>query len=329
VNAEHLLDVFTSIDAESDDVWNTCAKFMRHLYWHKKRLVALGPKIEELQDDHPSKPICLFRLSHLFDSVGNFMEEKRLLAHVLKLYRERGDDGRVAVALRSLSDVNRQLCLYKEGIQQAEEALEIRERFGDPVAQARCLNFLACLLYEDGQLDAAEKATSRAIDLFPEEGNQFPVCQCHRILGNIHRSKGQKEKAIHHYETALGIASNWHDELFWNHYALAEAFFDGDRFNDAYAYIDRAKSHITNAYDLGRALELQASFLYRQDRLEEARCEVLRAADAYEKVGAAKNAEDCRGLLQQIEEAVKNGELPEVALVPVCINSAFEAQGTE
>jgi hypothetical protein len=35
VNVEHLLDVFTTIDGDSDDVWDACADFMTHLYWHK------------------------------------------------------------------------------------------------------------------------------------------------------------------------------------------------------------------------------------------------------------------------------------------------------
>ena len=90
VNVEHLLDVFTSIDAESDVIWDTCANFMGHLYWHKERLVGLGPKIEGLRDDHPSKPRCLVELSRLSESVGNQMERKQLLAHALKLYREGG-----------------------------------------------------------------------------------------------------------------------------------------------------------------------------------------------------------------------------------------------
>ena len=35
VNVEHLLDVFTTVDANSDGVWDTCARFMTHLVWHK------------------------------------------------------------------------------------------------------------------------------------------------------------------------------------------------------------------------------------------------------------------------------------------------------
>jgi len=66
VNVEHILDIFTSIDTNSDLVWEACANSMKHLYWHKPRLVVLGPKIEELPDDHSSKPGCLFELSWLF-----------------------------------------------------------------------------------------------------------------------------------------------------------------------------------------------------------------------------------------------------------------------
>jgi len=329
VNVEHLLDVFTSIDAQSDDVWDTCARFMKHLRWHKQRLVTLGPKIEGLRDDHPSKPRCLTELALLFDFLGNFVEEKRLLVRALVLYRERGDEHLIAQTSRFLSDTNRQLCLYQEGIQQAEEALEIYGRLGDPVAQAGCLNYLAYLLYGDGQPDAAEKAASRAIDLVPEKDDQFPVCQCHRILGDIYRSKGKKEDAIHHYETALGIASsfNWDSQLFWIHYSLAQLFPDEDRFDDAYVHIERAKSHAANnAYYLGCAMELQAGFLYQQCRLEEARSEALRGVDVYEKVGAAKGVEDCRRLLQRIEETMKNGELLGVVLLRVFIDLAFEAQ---
>jgi len=323
VNVEHLLNVFTSIDTKSDDVWNTCAHFMEHLCWHKPRLVMLGPKIERLQDDHPSKPQCLLKLATLFGFLGNFMEEKRLLADALELHRERGDDHEVAKILRLLSGANRQLQLYKEGIQLAEEALGIHEKLGDPVDHARCLKALAWLLHDDSQLDAAEKAASRAIDLIPKKDDQFPVCESHRLLGHIYRSKGKIGKAIYHYETALGIAStfNWDDQLFWNYRSLAEVFFNEGRFDDAYIHIERARSHAANnAYNLGRAVELQATFLYQQHRYEEARSEVLRAADIYEKIGAAKDVGDCRELLRMIDEGTNNGEFLETVLLPVGIN---------
>ena len=310
VNVEHLLDVFTSIDGESDDVWDTCGHFMEHLYWHTKRLVSLGPKIEGLRDDHPFKPRCLVKLSRLFQSVGNQMERKRLLTYALKLYRERGDNNQVAQTLRFLSSTNRLLRLYEEGIQQAEEALEICGRHGNATDQALCLGDLAWLLYDDGQLDTAEKAAFRSIDLVPEEGGRFPVCQSHRLLGEIYRSKGETGKATNHYAAALEIASpfGWHNEQFWIYYSQARLFSDEGRFDDASAHVEQAKAHAANsAYHLGRAMELQAGFWYRQRRFYEAKSEVLRAADVYGKVGATKDVEDCRELLREIDEGINHG----------------------
>jgi len=307
VNVEHLLDVLTSIDKNSVDLWIACANFMSHLYWHKPRLVTLGPKIEGLPDDHPSKPSCLSKLSRSFTSVGNHVERKRHLIHALKLWRERGDNFQIAETLRFISRANQMLDLPKEGIPQAKEALGIYERLDDESGQTKTLRELASLLYEDGQLDAAEEAASRLIDL-STEGEQFALCECYRLLGKICRSKGETEKALNHFEKALGIASsfNWKDLLFWIPYDLVGLFLDNDRFDDAQAALERAKSHaINNTYFLGRAMELQAQVWFRQCRFEEAKSEALRAADIYERLGAAKDVEDCRALLREIEEGME------------------------
>ena len=304
VNVEHLLDVFTTVDGGSREVWIACAHFMEHLFWHKKRLIVLMPKIEGLLDNHPSKSQCLAQLALLLGSVGNLTEEKRLLTHTLKLRKSQGDDFYVAQTLKFLAEVNGRLGLFTEGITQAKEALEIFERLGDVLERAATLHRLSWLFYDNKQLKAAEEAASRSLDLLPEEGEQFRVCQCQCILGNICRSEGKAEKAIEHFETALGIASpfRWHDQLFWNHYSLADLYFDGGKFNDAHTHIERAKLHaINDPYLLGRALEQQARFWYQERRIKAAKSEALHAVDLFEKLGATKYLRRSKVLLQWIE----------------------------
>ena len=193
-----------------------------------------------------------------------------------------------------LSDAHRQLNLYEEGILRAKEALEIYERLNDTPGQGQSLIHIAWSLHNDGQLDAAEEAASPAINLLSNEGGQFRVCQCHRLLGNIYHSRDEIEKAANHFETALRIASsfNWHDELFWVHYTMA-LLLPGD----AHAHVERAKSHaIDSPY-----------------RFEEAKSEALHAVNLFEKLGATEDVMKCRGLLEQIEEEkmepVFSGEL--------------------
>ncbi|KAF9783172.1 hypothetical protein BJ322DRAFT_1156114 [Thelephora terrestris] len=309
VNVEHLLDVFISINPGAWEVWDACEHFMNHLYWHKPRHTLLAPKIEGLPDGHQSKANCLFELSTLFRSIGNWAEEKRLLVHTLTLEREKGDDVWVARTLRFLCDVNRMLGLYKEGIQQAEEALEIYKRSRDTFNQVQCLNALAFLLLEDEQLDGAENAASHAIDLIPEKGQEFQLCQSHLVLGLIYRHMGEKKKALDHFETALRIASrfNWQHSLFWNHYAMAALFSSEGEFGTANTHVQQAKSHtVDNAYNLGSAMGLQALVWFQQRKLEEARSEGLAALEVYERLGAAKDVGDCRELLQEIEQAIES-----------------------
>ena len=309
INVEHLLDVFSTIDANSDRVWAACANFMRHLFWHKKRLTVLKARIGGLPDDHISKPECLFELARLFSSVGDHIECKQLLSRALQLGREQGDSRQVARTLIHLADSNRLMGLPREGIKQVEEALEIYERVGDAKGQSWCLITLAWLLRNDKQLDAAEEAAFRAIGLVSEKSNPSPVCQSHRVLGDIYQSKGEIRKAIHHFEIALGIASpfNWHDHLFWIHYSLGWLSVLQGSFDDAHDHLERAKSHtINSAYNLGRATRLHARVWYRQRRLKEARSEALDAADIFEKLWAMDDLGRCRGLLQSIDEEINH-----------------------
>jgi len=145
-NIKRLLNVFASGDMISDDIWDMCADFMHHLYRHKPQLVVLGPMIEGLPDNHPSKPQCLFELSMLLGLVGNHAESKRLNCHSLKLCRERGSDLQIAQMLIYLSDANKRLGLNEEGILQVKEAFKICERLRHISGQTRSLKMLAWFL---------------------------------------------------------------------------------------------------------------------------------------------------------------------------------------
>ena len=309
LNVEYLLNILSSIDANLDEVWGACTNFMYHLYLHKPRRTVLGPRIEGLPDDHRSKPECLLWLVVLLESIENDIGKKRLISHALKLANRWGNDSQAALILTSLSEVNRCLGLRKEGIHQAKEALGIFERIGDAGGQGGSLISIAWLLYDDRQLAAAEEAASRAIEVLPEKGQEFRVGQSHRVLGKIHCLKGEREKAIHHLETALRIASafHWNGQSFWIHFALAELFRNEMEYGNAHSHIERAKLHAVNtAYYLGRAMELQAWVWYDQCKLKDAISAASCALEIYKKLGVAgEDQTKCEDLLQRIKWVTK------------------------
>ncbi|KAF9781840.1 hypothetical protein BJ322DRAFT_1111750 [Thelephora terrestris] len=308
VNAEHLLDAFTLIDANSKVIWDACADFMKHLYWHKPRQTILRSNAERLPDDHPSKPECLFQLSRLFDSMGNNTEQKSLLLCLLALRRTEGNDFQVARTLRELSNANRQLGLFEEGIREAKEALEIMERVGGTWERAKCLESLALLLLVNNQLDAAEDAISRAINLW-EEDQEFNICQSHRTLGWIYDHKGEREKAVQNFEVALGIASRfeWHNGIFWIHHDMAWLFYFEHELDDAQAHITQAKLHaVDDKLCLGNVMEMQGRIWLKQGSLEDAMSEALGAKEIYETLGAARDLGNVGRLIEAIEEEMES-----------------------
>ena len=307
-NVEHLLNAFSSSDPNSKDIWNGCNNFMSHLTWHKPRQTILGPKIEQLPDDHPCKPQGLFWASDLSKLIGNLAEEKRLLTLALKLWRMRsGSDDCVAWTLHHLADVNHELGLLEEAKRQAEEASGVYERLGNATKQALCLTRLASLLLEDNQLNAAEEVAIRSINLL-RKGEEYKLCSSHRVLGRILGSKGEKGEAIRHFDIALGIATtfNWREHLFWIHYRMAIMFRDEGEFDKAHTHITQAKvDALDDKYRLGRAMEEQAHIWCREGRDEDAASEALGAIEMYRKLGAASYLERCTKFLQDIERSRK------------------------
>ena len=302
VNVEYLLEVFTSIDAESSNVWDACVAFMDHLYQHKPRLTVLGPKIEGLPDGHPSKPRCLFGLSRLLGSVAHREGRKRLLLHTLELWRERGDDSQVARTLVDLAHANRFLFLHEEGIPQAKEALEIYERLNDTEGQADSLGCLAFLYTQDSLTTAAE-FSSRAVDLSSGKRQQSRICDYHLVLGL--GCDGDMEGQIGHLTKALDIALSLNSlekqTLIFFH--LIGLFIDADRLNEAQAHIERLKLKVINSpLEMAVTTMLQALVWYKEGRLDQAKSEALRGLDLYKKLGASgRLLNDAEAVLAVIE----------------------------
>ena len=316
VNVEHLLDIFTSIDANSESVWDACRHFMTHLFLDKARLPVFGPKIEALPDGYPSKPQCLSELASLYSIVGDSAGARRLLSHTLKLQRERGDDFGIASTLMHLvSTVNHSPDLCEEGIQQAREAMTIYQRLGNAVEVVRCHSWLSSLFRWANRLDDAEKCESQAIELADA---LMPIIHpatrgaLHGSLGMIYGCRGDREKSIFHIEASLG-AIHSRTIQFHVHYVLATAHITAGRFDDAEAHFEHAEPLAADASpELGRVALLRADILRGRGKFEEARFEALRSLDLAEKFGGEGIVDRAKEILRLIDEDMVNcaSELP-------------------
>jgi tetratricopeptide (TPR) repeat protein len=126
------------------------------------------------------------------------------------------------------------------------------------------------------------------------KGKNF-CCKSHRRLGNIHTSKRESEKAIHHFEAALRIASTvgWPEELVLINFHLAILSHFEDRLDDANAYLNQAESYTVDPYNLGGVMWMRAVILGEKRRFGDATSEALGALQIFEKLGAARDLEKC------------------------------------
>ena len=86
---------------------------------------------------------------------------------------------------------------------------------------------------------------------------------------------------------------------------MAALCFEEGEFDNAHAHVERAKPYATDdPYRLGRAMEEDATFWYRQRRLGEAKSEALDAVNLFEKLGATVDMERCKATIRAIEEAI-------------------------
>ena len=60
-------------------------------------------------------------------------------------------------------------------------------------------------------------------------------------------------------------------------------------------------------------MEQQAKVLYFQHKAEDAKSEALRAADVFEKLGAARDLEWCRETLRGIQEGLTTNVCPHIS----------------
>jgi len=258
------------------------------------------------------------------------MESRRLLAHALKLWRAQGNDLQIARTLKSLAYANLTSRLNAEGIPLAREASEVYERLNHKGGCASSLRCLAWLLAEDGQVDAAEEAITRANDFCSDEPTQP---EHYHVLGHISLARGKTGEAISHHETALGIATSLNSSRQTQSQiirCLVHLLLKEGRFDDAQAHLEFLKSDAANdIVSLGLAAAIQACVWRRQGRAEEAEAEIARVVVIYQKMGVpADFLERGNAFLRQVNEKMNSqgaseksgggdgGEFPERCCFP-------------
>jgi tetratricopeptide (TPR) repeat protein len=177
----------------------------------------------------------------------------------------------------------------REAEQWLRRALPDVERGGDWVARRRAVNLWGAALFELGQLEAAELAFRRALELGEQERDPLLVARAMNNLGQIANVRGRRVDALTLYQLALpayqqlghtrGLAESYHN--------MAISYRD-------LGQLERADECEQRAIEFARAVPIaRIAALARIGRAEVA----LRRGDtAVARVAALRGATECLGL---------------------------------
>ncbi|HEU4564468.1 MAG TPA: tetratricopeptide repeat protein [Gemmatimonadaceae bacterium] len=121
------------------------------------------------------------------------------------------------------------------------------ERGGDGASLRRALNLLGAAHFEVGELDAAAEGFGRALELASAEGDHLLVARATNNLGAIANIRGERERAIAHYQLAIPAYQRLGSVLGLAecHHNLAITFRDARR-------LDEADEHELRAMEFAR-----------------------------------------------------------------------------
>ena len=123
-----------------------------------------------------------------------------------------------------------------------EEALPVIERAGDRAALRRGTNMLGVAHFELGDIEEAESAWARALELARYDEDYLLIARATNNLGTVENVRGRREAALSLYQLAipayqrlgnpLGLAESFHN--------MAITYRDSDQLDEADEYERRA-----------------------------------------------------------------------------------------
>ena len=159
-------------------------EFRAHLSEGQRRLEEALARGENASP--PLRAVCLDFAGRLARGQGEYKRARSLTESSIQIFREIGDTGGLAGALKSLGIIAAERGDLKSARSLYEESLELKKQVGDPRGIAEAQNNLGVVSRADGDLDAAIAYYDQALKYFGDAGDKQAMA---RILMNLGEAK--------------------------------------------------------------------------------------------------------------------------------------------
>jgi predicted ATPase/class 3 adenylate cyclase len=154
----------------------------------------------------------MYALGVLLDQRGEPERAEALVEGSLAIFRERGEQDRVASALNSLGTIKRSLGDVESARPLLEESIRVRRELGDERGTAGALSNLGVLAFEQGDLDEAEARFTETLALDRAHGNEWGAAVALDNLAAVALERGDVERSRELVSETLGLVERLGDQ---------------------------------------------------------------------------------------------------------------------
>ena len=154
---------------------------------------------------HEQEIICNLQLAYAFLVLSRIKDSEELYYQMLEITRKEDNRELFADALEGVGNVGIDTGNNEEAIKSLQQAISIYQELNLPEKESKASNTLAVLFYQTSDYDEAIQWYNRSLDLTADKKSARYV----NALGNsglIFHTRGDMQKAIEVYETALAIS---------------------------------------------------------------------------------------------------------------------------
>lgn len=162
-------------------------------------LAHLGP-------DSPRRPVWMHQLGNLAYQLGNYEEAERCYRQSLEIFKQSGDQSKMAISYHQLGMVAQDRGNDREAERRYLQSFHIKKRLDDLWGMALSCHQLGMLAQEQGAYGEAERNYQASLQGFEWLRDQSGMARSYRQLGNLAYLRGDEEEAERRYRQSLQIA---------------------------------------------------------------------------------------------------------------------------
>ncbi len=176
-------------------------------YWEACSLLQEGRLVLEGLLEKESAPLAQQYLATLLRHQGDYERADEAYQAALDGWRESKERERVSEALAGLGQLR-----FREGSYSAAKDYFVEALAqGDERRQVEATNGLGRIAWMEGRLDQALQLEMRSLDVAQKLSFPLGEAWAHNALGEVYRSRKEREQAAHHFRAAAEIFRGLHE----------------------------------------------------------------------------------------------------------------------